>query len=354
MKTRLFLACALAVTNLPAQDPSEWLRDMRTRLEVDLRGLQPDRIYALTEEATWASAGGGRPPAQKTELFFGGPEQWRLYHTVPGRARIDYARTGASAWDLANSVLATFHVRHGRMPGGQDLNQPIRSRLASFGYCLTGGLHLLTVMGLGETQLERPSAQTWRLHAAGNGHRLTFEGSREAAYSGWRVDRITVIDSPSPARIGDRWQLSDWRLCPETGWTVAGSVVGFDASGQQSSMRMLEPIVPLAPAMLATVTDRPTPDTDVPLVGRAVIDEWRNCELGQEQSNAWLRGRWVPIVTGEGEDRAAFLIRLSGWILALIVIGHGVAMRRVKRKVVAGTEPAPPRDPELSMPQPLV
>ncbi|MCU0864253.1 MAG: hypothetical protein MUC36_10700 [Planctomycetes bacterium] len=337
MKTRFFLACALAVTNLPAQDPSEWLRDMRTRLDVDLRGLQPDRIYAMTEEPNWASVGGERSPAQKTELFFGGSDQWRLYHTVSERARIDYARTGASAWDLAGGVLVTFHERHGRLPGGQDLNQPIRSRLASFGYCLTGGLHLLTIMGLGETQLERPSEHTWRMHAAGNGSRLTFEGSWEAAYSGWRVDRITVVESPMPARIGDRWQFGDWRLCPETGWTVAGSALGFDASGRQTSMRKLEPIVPLQPAVLATVTDRPKPDTEVPLVGRAAIEEWRNCEFGQEQSNAWLRGRWVPVVTGEGEGRAAFLIRLSGWILGLIVIGHGIAMRRMARKAVAGT-----------------
>jgi hypothetical protein len=340
VKPSFVLACLMTAAPCVAQQLDAWLELMIGRLTVDLQGISSNCAYSMTEAAHWSATDQDMSvEPQRLELWFADPEHWRLHHAVgdhgrgTGSARVDYARSGVIAWDLMGGLLTTYGTKHGRLPSREDLNQPIRSRLASFGYCLTGGLHLVNILNLGDRELHRLPGDGWELKASGGIEQLTYRGSWDAQSGRGRVERMEITASRAAPRVGNYWIMSGWMACPVTGWDIASQVDCHDAQGKLSSKRTMRPITRVPPDEWNRILALPMPGEDVFMLGRAELREWRRLDDGKEEHFVMENGKWLRVAVEQDELKSnKLMLDLAGWALCCFVISHGLAQRRHLRR----------------------
>ncbi|MBL8722967.1 MAG: hypothetical protein JNK49_02930 [Planctomycetes bacterium] len=334
----LVLTYCFAVAPCQAQTLDAWLETMIMRLTYDLETVARECTFSMRERAHWARLQhGAMADEQRTHLLFGDPRHWRLHHASGdgesvgiGGIRVDYARSGSRAWDLLNGTLITYSDGHGRAFGKEDLNQPVRARLASFGYCMTGGLHLVNILGLRQRKCSRLPGDAWELQASGGPESITYMGSWSDKVGRGSVERVIVTASSVLSRVGEYWEMSRWTVCPTTGWDIAGVVHGYDARGVLTSERSMAPVVGVPRGSLGPALSVPKPGEEVPLMGRAELREWRRQDDGREEYYVNDHGKWLPVAV-ESNDMISRerKLNVAGWVLACLVLGHGLACKRL-------------------------
>jgi hypothetical protein len=310
-----------------------WVEGMATRVTATMDGLPRLRCFRMTEYAHWASSD-RQARAQHSELFFADASLWRLSHEVGQGSRIDQGRQGDEAWDLGAGVLVQYSAEHGRIDPARagvrpaDLNHPLRSRLASFGYCLTGGLHLIHLLELGERAIiVEASTGDWVLRAFGERDEVVFFGSWSAMVGEGTVREAVMVRASVPARVGYRWTFSDWRVDPELPGAIATRVVGFNSHGGLDHERHLDFVWPTTAESIRSLSRVPEPGARDLLLGEIHCAQRSDRRRGADELFGWDGARWLRVLDTLRESAYPVWTRVLGWCLALVVVVHVLWLR---------------------------